>query len=128
MTLWINKPFCIAKRENILHYFINFSLHKDSYNFYGLDLIRDFLNTVKQNFNPATEASTFYAFYEYVCLNGDGSIRSFKFKISRILNGQYFNDFIIDQIFDVIAINVLLFAERTNFWKFNSITLVINRN
>ena len=27
--VWINKPFCIVKRENILFYFINFSLHKD---------------------------------------------------------------------------------------------------
>ena len=119
MALWINKPFCIAKRENILDYFINFSLHKDSYNFYGLDLIRDFLNTVKLNFNPTTEISTFYASYEYVCFN---------FKISKIFNGQYFDDFIIGQTFDDIAINILQFAERTNGWKFNSITLVINQD
>ena len=128
MALQINKPFCIVKRKNILHYFINFSLHKDLYNFYGLDLIRDFLNTVKQNFNPTTETSTFYAFYKYICLNGDDSIRSFNFKISKIFDGQYFNDFIIGQISDDIAINVLQFAERTNVWKFNSITLVINQN
>ena len=111
-----------------MHYFINFSLHKDSYNFYGLDLIREFLNTVKQNFNLTTETSTFYAFYKYVCLNGDGSIRSFNFKISKIVNGQYFNDFIIGQISDDVAINILQFAERTDVWKINSITLVINQN
>ena len=104
--VWINKPFCIVKRENILFYFINFSLHKDWYNFYRLDLIRYFLNTVKQNFNPTTETSTFYASYEYVCLNEDGSIRNFNFKISKIFNGQYFNDFIISQISDDVAINV----------------------
>ena len=104
--VWINKPFCIVKRENILFYFINFSLHKDWYNFYRLDLIRYFLNTVKQNFNPTTETSTFYTSYEYVCLHEDGSIRNFNFKISKIFNGQYFNDFIISQISDDVAINV----------------------
>ena len=42
--------------------------------------------------------------------------------------GQYFDDFIIGQTFDDIAINVLQFAERKNGWKFNSITLVINQD
>ena len=79
-----------------------------------MDLIRYFSNTVKENFNPTTETSTFYTSYEYVYLNEDGSIRSFNFKISKISNGQYFNDFIISQISDDIAINVLQFAERTN--------------
>ena len=93
-----------------------------------MDLILDFLNTVKQNFNPTTKTSTFFASFEYVCLNGDGSIRSYNFKISKIFNGQFFNDFIIGQIFNDIALNVLQFAERTVVWRFNSISLVIIQN
>ena len=88
----INKPFCIAKRENISSYFIIFFLHKDSYNFYGIDLILHFFNTVKQNFNPTTETSIFFASFEYVSLNDGGLIRSYNFKISKIFNGQYLTD------------------------------------
>ena len=95
----IEKPICIMRRENLSHYFINFSLHKGSYNFYGVEIIRDFLNTVNQNFNPTTESKTFYACYELVYLNGDRSIRSFKYNISRTFKLTYFNDYIIGQIF-----------------------------
>ena len=128
MAQMINKPFCIAKRENISSYFIIFFLHKDSYNFYGIDLILHFFNTVKQNFNPTTETSIFFASFEYVSLNDGGLIRSYNFKISKIFNGQYFNDFIIGKIFNDIALNVLQFAETIIVWRFNSISLVIIQN
>ena len=127
----IEKPICIMRRENLSHYFINFSLHKGSYNFYGVEIIRDFLNTVNQNFNPTTESKTFYACYELVYLNGDRSIRSFKYNISRTFKLTYFNDYIIGQIFYEISKKVLLFGEKTDLWKykrFNLIIVVINRN
>ena len=117
------------RREKLLYYFINFSSHKDSYSFYEVEIIRDFLNTVNQNFNPTTESNTFDACYEFVHLNGDRSIRSFKFNISRIFKSTYFNYYIIGQIFDEISTNVLLFGEKADVWKykrFNRITVVLN--
>ena len=73
-------------RENLSHYFINFSLHKGSYNFYGVEIIRDFSNTVNQNFNPTTESKTFYACYEFVYLKCDRSIRSLYIIFLEFLN------------------------------------------
>ena len=103
------------RRENLLCYFMKFSLHKNSYNFYGVEIIRDFLNTAKQNFNSSTENNIFYASYEFVNLNGDRSIRSFKFNISKFsFISRYFNDYIIGKIFDDMSENVLLFGEKTD--------------
>ena len=82
----IEKLICIMRRENLSHYFINFSLHKGSYNFYGVEMIRDFSNTVNQNFNPTTESKTFYACYEFVYLKYDRSIRSLYIIFLEFLN------------------------------------------
>ena len=82
----IEKLICIMRRENLSHYFINFSLHKGSYNFYGVEIIRDFSNTVNQNFNPTTESKTFYACYEFVYLKCDRSIRSLYIIFLEFLN------------------------------------------
>ena len=82
----IEKLICIMRRENLSHYFINFSLHKGSYNFYGVEMIRDFSNTVNQNFNPTTESKTFYACYEFVYLKCDRSIRSLYIIFLEFLN------------------------------------------
>lgn len=82
----IEKLICIMSRENLSHYFINFSLHKGSYNFYGVEIIRDFSNTVNQNFNPTTESKTFYACYEFVYLKCDRSIRSLYIIFLEFLN------------------------------------------
>ena len=122
----IEKPICIMRRENLSHYFINFSSHKNLYNFYEFEIIRDFLNTVNQNFNPTTESNTFYACYEFVNLNGDRSIRSFKFNISRIFKSTYFNYYIISQIFDEISKNVLLFGEKADVWKYKRFNRINN--
>ena len=127
----IEKPICIMRRENLSHYFINFSSHKDSYNFYEFEIIRDFLNTVNQNFDPTTESNTFYACCEFVNLNGDRSIRSFTFNICRIFKSTYSNYYIISQIFDEILKNVLHFVEKADVWKykrFNCITVAVNPN
>ena len=82
----IEKLICIMRRENLSHYFINFSLHKGSYNFYGVEIIRDFSNTVNQNFNSTTESKTFYARYEFVYLKCDRSIRSLYIIFLEFLN------------------------------------------
>ena len=119
------------RREILSHYFINFSSHKDSYNFYEFEIIRDFLNTVNQNFNPTTESNTFYACCEFVHLNGDRSIRSFTFNISRIFKSTYSNYYIISQIFDEISKNALHFVEKADvskYKRFNRITVVVNPN
>ena len=119
------------RREILSHYFINFSSHKDSYNFYEFEIIRDFLNTVNQNFNPTTESNTFYACCEFVNLNGDRSIRSFTFNISRIFKSTYSNYYIISQIFDEISKNALHFVEKADvskYKRFNRITVVVNPN
>ena len=122
----IEKPICIMRRENLLCYFMKFSLHKNSYNFYGVEIIRDFLNTAKQNFNSSTENNIFYASYEFVNLNGDRSIRSFKFNISKFsFISRYFNDYIIGKIFDDMSENVLLFGEKTDVWKYKRFNCII---
>ena len=114
------------RREKLLYYFINFSSHKDSYSFCEVEIIRDFLNTVNQNFNPTTESNTFDTCYEFVHLNGDRSIRSFKFNISRIFKSTYFNYYIIGQIFDEISKNVLLFGEKADVWKYKRFNRINN--
>ena len=111
-------PLNILKRGGIIHYSINFSQHKNFYDFLSSDIIDSFLDSVYEVYRPLKE----HKFQGYVEIinqqKGEVILEDKQVWLTNSFTSKHFKDFVRGEIRDEIAKTIIVNGQSGSSWHF----------
>ena len=111
-------PLNILKRGGIIHYSINFSQHKNFYDFLSSDIIDCFLGSVYEVYRPLKE----HKFQGYVEIinqqKGEVILEDKQVWLTNSFTSKHFKDFVRGEIRDEIAKTIIVNGQSGSSWHF----------
>ena len=122
-------PLNVLKRGSITYYSINFSQHKNFYDFYKSDVLDSFLDSVYKTFRP-TKDCKFQGYAEIVNQQKgqDTILEDTCVWLTNSYNSKHFNDFVRGQMRDDITKRIISNDQTGSSWhfkRFKRLTVIV---
>ena len=122
-------PLNVLKRGSITHYSINFSQHKNFYDFYKSDVLDSFLNSVYKTFRPIKDCK-FHRYAEIVNQQRgqDTILEDTRVWLTNSYNSKHFKEFVRGQIQDDITKRIISNDQTGSSWhfkRFKRLTVIV---
>ena len=113
-TLLIN----VLNRGPIIHFSINFSQHKNFYDFFSNGIVDAFLESVYEIYRPSKE-NKIQGYAEIVNQQrGEIILEDKQVWLTNAFNSKYFNDFVRGEIRDEITKRIIVNGQTGSSWHF----------
>ena len=102
---------------------MNFNHHKSFYNFYGSDMVEDFLNVVHHTFKPSKDIKyKFQAYFELVnqqrTFDNQNFITDNRSWLTNVYRFNYFNEFVRGELKSEITKRIIQNGLTDSSWYF----------
>ena len=113
-TLLIN----ILNRGPITHYSINFTQHKNFYDFFSSGIVDAFLDSVYEIYRPS-KGNKIQGYAEIINQQrGEVILKDKRVWLTNSFNSKYFNDFVRGEIRDEITKRIIVNGQTGSSWHF----------
>ena len=111
-------PINVLNRGQITHYSINFSQHKNFYDFSTSETVDAFLESVYEIYRPLKE-NKFQGYAEIINQQrGEINLEDKQVWLTNSFNSKHFNDFVRGEIRDEITKRIIVNGQTGSSWHF----------